>query len=321
MVCLIFYRGWFKTVLNQVFAFWGGLIILLLPSIYYIYNVPMEFLERLSSDGSIQSGWLKANVASTGQNVIQILSGRVIHTFLSLIYYPALDFYGSPTPMLSMITSTFFLVGLGISLIKIRNRPFLLLGTVFWGFTLLIGIFTVPPSADSYRMVVVLPFVMMMAAAGVDQILTKIGLDWKQKSKGYVLVAGLVFTLLLITNLRIYFGDFAGRCQYGGNLESRFASYLGSYVGGLAKEKRVYLLSDDIYFYGSHASVDFLSRSHPITNIKDPIDAQTFQKGDIIIASPVRIGELETWIGAHPGSDSQYKYDCNKTILLEYAAP
>jgi 4-amino-4-deoxy-L-arabinose transferase-like glycosyltransferase len=321
LLCLIVYPRWFKTIIDQVAAFWGSLIILMLPSIYYYLNSPNEFLSRINLDGTFQSGWLAATMAQTGQNFFQVLVGRVIHVFLSLIYYPALDFYGSPTPMLSLITSSFFLVGLGFALVKIRNRPVLLLNTVFWGFILMIGILAIPPSADSYRMVVTLPFAMLLAAVGIDQILTLFGLEWQKSALRYSSVISILFLLLLVSNMGTYFGEFAGRCQYGGDLMSRFASYLGSYVGKVDKITPVYLLSDNIFFYGTHPSVDFLSQYHPVTNITDAVETHSFQKGDILIASPNRIGELETWIHMHPGGLAHYHYDCNKTILLDYQVP
>ena len=115
IIALIFLRRWFLTVLRQCAAFWGGFAVMILPEFFFIIRNPNEFFNRISQDGTFQSGWLAQTVINTGQNPVQVLAGRVVHAFLSLIYYPALDFYGSNIPMLTIFASVFFLAGLGIS--------------------------------------------------------------------------------------------------------------------------------------------------------------------------------------------------------------
>lgn len=321
ILCLVFHRRWLKSVLPQVAAFGGGLIILLLPALYRYLAVPMDLIARLNMEGTFQSGWLEMTVAQSGQSAVQVLLSRVTHAFLSLIYYPSLDFYGSRIPMLSMITSVLFLIGLATAAMKIKQRPTLLVLTVLVGFVLMIGLFAIPPSADSYRVVVVLPLAMILAGVGIDAILDLFGLGWRKSRAAYAAASGILMVLLFFTNAQIYFGDFYGRCQFGGDMMSRFASYLGSYVRQYDRSTPVFLLSDDLYFYGSHPSVDFLSGSHPITNIQDPVDTQSFASEEVIIATPHRVEELQEWVDAHPGGKVQYLYDCNYTILLGYQVP
>jgi hypothetical protein len=320
-VAFLFLRGWIKPAWRQVLAFWGGLGIMLLPEIYYALTHSNEFFSRLSADGTFQSGWLAKTMASTGQSAIHILADRILHSFLSLIYYPAFDFYGSPVPMLTLVAAALFLVGMGICLWRTRSPGYLLLNGYFYGLMFAIGIFAIPPSADSYRMLMVLPAAVIMAAIGLDQLLQAIGLGWETKRVGYSLATGFVLLSLLTTNLWTYYGDFAGRCLYGGDLQGRFASYLGSYAHTVRPEDSIILLSDDIYFYGSHASVDFLSQGRKITNLKDPVDTLQPQAGDTIIASPNRFAELQTWAIQHPGGELHFFYDCTKIIMISYQFP
>ncbi|MBE0682410.1 MAG: glycosyltransferase family 39 protein [Anaerolineales bacterium] len=321
LILLLFYRPWFRQRFSQAAVFWGGFLITILPEAYYIFSTPNEFFNRLGADGTFQSGWLASTMQLTGQSALEILSGRFLHAFLSLIYYPALDFYGSPSPMMSMISSTMFLAGAGIALWRIRNPAYLLLNGYFWGATFSIAIFATPPSADSYRMLMALPAAFIMATLGLDQILDLLGLGWKSARNAYVFVVSAILVSLFIFNLWTYYGDFAGRCRFGGNLVGRFASYLGGYAGTIDNELQVYLLSDSQYFYGSHASTDFLSERRKITNIPDSLDLFNPVSGETIIASPERIPELEAWARAHPGGQLNYRYDCDTTILLAYRVP
>ena len=166
-----------------------------------------------------------------------------------------------------------------------------------------------------------LPAAFTMAALGLDQILELLGLGFKNARNAYTFSVSAILASLLIFNLWTYYGDFAGQCRFGGDLPGRFASYLGSYAKTIDNELSVYLLSDDLYFYGSHASTDFLSESRKITNFPDPIDLLNPVSGETIIANPQRIPELETWARAHPGGQLHYRYDCSNTILLTYQVP
>lgn len=179
----------------------------------------------------------------TGQSVVEILFGRVTHAFLSLIYYPAFDFYGSPAPMLSMISTVIFLAGLGIVLWRLKHPAYLLLNGYFWAATVAIGIFAIPPSADSYRMLMALPAAMIMAAIGLEEILEMLGITWENKRYAYTVSVCIVFVSLIVFNLWTYYFDFAGRCRFASNTEGRFASYFGgNWLRLIVKNKFIYLV-------------------------------------------------------------------------------
>lgn len=318
---LIFHRGWFKPRLPQALAFWGGLIIFVLPTAYYAFQKPNFFLDRITMDGTFQSGWLELTMSLTGKGAAQILFERVVHAFLSLFYYPAYDFYGSPVPMVSLISSVFFLAGLGIALWRIRDHNYLLLNGYLWGSVVAISIFATPPSADSYRMLMALPAVMTLAALGLDQILEFMGFRENQAGGVYRFAVGAILASLIIFNLWTYYGDFAGQCRFADDRPGRFASYLGSELDGISNEQNVYLLSDDEYWHGTHSSAMFLSNNRPVTNFEEPVDTLDVVSGETIIAPPSRIEELELWMRLRPGGAIHYEYDCTETILMSYRVP
>lgn len=316
----IFYRRWLKERLKQTTVFLGVFILQMAPSFYYMLKNPAEFMNRLSQDGTF-NGWLEREMAATGYSALQILFNRFIHAFLSLTYYPAFDFYGTPSPTMSVVTSVLFFVGLMIALLRVRRRRYLMLNGYFWGATFAVGIFAVPPSADTYRMLMALPAASIMAALGLDQILDAFGFDWKTHRSAYLTSASAIIASLMIFNLWTYYADFAGKCRFGADLTGRFAYYLGSYAGGVDNENTIYLLSDSILFYGSHASTDFISHRRKVTNVPDAVDTIDAISGETIIAIPNRIEELETWARHHPGGKLNYIYDCDSLIMLAYRIP
>ena len=318
LISFFLLRSWFKPALRQTLVFWAGWAILFIPKAVDIAIRPHEFFDRMNANGVFQTGWLENTMAGTGKGAVEILAGRVSHAFFSLLYYPALDFYGVRVSMLGFILAVLFLLGLGVALWRTRSPGVLLLNGYFWAPTLAIGLFAIPPSADSYRMLITIPPVMIIAAMGLDQLLRSFGVSWPVSKYAYSFWTAGVIAGMLVFNLWTYFGDFASRCVYGDNLEGRFASYLGLYTSDITSELTIYLLSDENFFYGSHDSASFLNRGREIINIPKPVDTFDFVSGETVIAPPSRIPELEEWVRSHPGGELHYRYDCDNAILLAY---
>jgi hypothetical protein len=318
---LLFFRKSFVQPVRTMAVFWGGLAVTVLPETVFAATHANEFFNRLNNDGTFQSGWLAAQMAATGQSATSILSGRVAHAFLSLLYYPAIDFYGSPVSVLSLFTSVLFLIGLAYALWRTRSVELLLLNGYFWVGPIAIGLFSIPESADSYRVLMILPAAMLLAAIGLDTILDTMGMAWTRRRLVYAGVTAFLMINLLAFNQWAYWVDFAGKCRYGGDQQTRFASYLGKYLASLAPLEPTYLLSNDVFRFGTHPSAEFLSSGKTAVNVPDSIDSITPVAGDILIASPDRIDELLAWVRAHPGGRLDTYYDCQKLFLVAYHVP
>lgn len=321
LLAVLFLRGRNRPQGAQIVAFLGGVALILLPEVSYAFAHPEAFFDRLNFNGAQGSGWLQTEMLLTGKSVGQIWAERITHVFLSFIHYPAVEFYGSSVPVLSMFTAIFFLLGLVYVLGYLRTRGYLLLNGYFWGVVISLGLFAIPAEADSYRVLMALPAAFIIASLGLDQVLQRLGLGWTQAPKRYAALVSLLLFSVFFFNLWVYFIDFAGRCRYGSDPETRFASYLGQYVSQVDHTSSVYLLSDEIFFYGSHASPDFLTNFRPIENFPAPVDAFSPLGGETLIASPARQAELFQWAKEHPGGHLDFEYDCDNLLLLAYKLP
>jgi hypothetical protein len=303
-----------------VAAFWLGVLITALPQAVYAVRHPDNFFARMNLDGTFQSGWLEREVASTGQSALTILAGRVTHAFLVLNHLPSVDFYGARIPVLDLITGSLFLIGLVYSLCYTRDSRRLLLNGYFWSLLLAIGIFAIPPTADSYRMLVALPAVILLAALGLEQILPLLSLAGTERQGARRVVLSALLAAVLVLNWRAYFVDFGMRCRYGMDRATRFASYMGNYLKAVDEETTVYLLSDEELRYGTHVSADFLSGGNPVTNWTDPVEALVPNANTVVLAGPSRHEELRVWARAQATGEVTGITDCEQPMLLVYEA-
>ncbi len=320
LVAAVLCRPLVQRAWRQVGVLAGALAVSALPALVYAIRTPEQFLARLNSDGTFQSGWLAEQVAQTGRGPAAVLADRVVHAFLSLNYYRASDFYGAPIPLLDVVTSILFVLGLLYCLLRTRCPRELMLNGWFWGATVSIGVFSIPASADSYRMLIALPPALVMAAIGLDQVATLLA-PYTVPRRARLMVTGAALVAAGTLNVRTYFIDFAAQCRYGGDPQTRFASYLGSFLRPLDREMTVYLLSDNIFQYGTHSSVDFLSNRLPVTNVPEPVDTVVFEPNTAVIAIAERADELRVWARAHPGGELERQYDCEELMLLAYVIP
>ncbi|MBI3361871.1 MAG: glycosyltransferase family 39 protein, partial [Chloroflexi bacterium] len=321
VVAAVLDRPLIQSAARPLAAFWGGSVLMAFPLIVTAWLKPQDVFARLNADGTFQSGWLARTMAETGQSAARILAGRVAHAFLSLNYYPAQDFYGARIPMLDVLTGVLFVLGLGYALWRTRDYRHLLLNGYFWSATVAIGVFSVPPSADSYRMLIALPAAILLAALGWEQVLGVLSLAGPDRAAARVAFSAFVISAVLLINVRAYFVDFAAKCRYGGDLQTRFASYLGNYLRTLDSETKVFLLSDDALRYGTHSSVDFLSGGLPVTNVPDPATSLQPGANSAVIAVPSRADELKAWAGERRDGYLHREYDCDSLMLSAYRIP
>jgi hypothetical protein len=161
-----------------------------------------------------------------------------------------------------------------------------------------------------------------MAGLGLDVLLTAAApLTTRTGRWAWAGLAAFVLGGLLVMNVWTYTVDFSGRCRYGGDPQTRFASYLGRYLGQLERDTNVTLLSDDVFRYGTHSSVDFLSNNFPVANVAEPAASLSLTAHSAIIAPPPRANELKFWAAQHPGGALHYEYDCSTLMMLVYRMP
>jgi 4-amino-4-deoxy-L-arabinose transferase-like glycosyltransferase len=299
--------------------FFGSILLLALPGLAWIYNHPAGFAQRFIEEGSIQSGWLMHQVEVTGKPVFLILWDRFTHVCMSIFILPFQDFYWVPVPVLDMITAMLFAIGAFLALRRTRDPKILLLNGWFWSGVVAIALFAVPPSADSYRLFMVLPAMCVLAALGWAHI-TSLAERLAQENWRMV-VSTTVIMVVLVTglNLKTYFLDFGRSCLYGSaNYSTRKASLLGDYLRVQPAFDQAYLLEENDFYYTQNPALDFLSGSIPMINIPDPFTAPDAHGSTLFIIPSSREYErlaVETFA---PGGQFTRVTDCGTLMFLAY---
>ncbi len=299
--------------------FFGSILILAFPALLWSFYHADSFAARWAKEGSIQSGWLTNEVLTTGQPFFLILWQRFSHACLSIFVLPFQDFYWAPAPVLDLITGALFVVGTFLALRRTRDPRILLLNGWFWSGVVAIGLFAIPAAADSYRLLMVLPAMCILAALGwahITSLAERLAkADWRMVMSSSVILIMLVAAL----NLKIYYIDFGRSCLYGGtNVSTRTASLLGDYLRNQPAFDQAYLLGDNIFYYGIHPSLDYLSGSLPVTNLPQPFVGPGAHGSTLFIIVPSREYELATVRQFAPDGTSTRVTDCGRLMFLAY---
>lgn len=308
--------------LPRMAALAGAIVVSGLPMARWALEHPEEFGARANQVGVIQSGWLANEAAATGVPAWQILGRLLLDAFLTVSHYPAEAFYRSSYPMLDFAAGAFFFLGLGYSLLRIRDARFLMLNGWFWSGIVVGGALVVLPSLAAYRVLIVLPAAILFASVGVNKTI-EMAERVLALTPRWPAVAMVCFLLVSAAiNVKAYWVDWAPKCAYE-DPATRFASQMGSYLATQPSKSQVFLMGEPFIHYGIHQSIDFLDGKMPVQDILEPLVAPPALSVDpgrpiIFVATPQREPELQFVVQAWPNGTRLLIRDCDHVSMIIY---
>lgn len=310
--------------IGGLLAFAGGLIVIGAPMGWWAYTHWDEFMARANQIGIIQSGWLANEAKTTGHSQLSIFLDLLRQAFLTVNYYPALAGYNSKYPTLDFVSGAVFILGLAYSLYHATDRRHLMLQGLFWAGVVVGGALIELPAPSGYRILIVFPAICIFVGLAWDQLM-ELGSKAVAATRFNQTAPTLVFIALIGgLNFKAYFIDYAPNCLYE-DLNTRYASYMGSYAAKLGPTYAPYSLSAPRVLYGIHKSVDFLTGGLPITDIVDPLTGPpTFidpHSRAVFFFTPERENELTFVQSYMPGGKVDRLYDCGNLIMIAYVVP
>lgn len=267
-------RSLFKGNLPTLIVGAIAVVLIISPMALWGFFYPNEFASRMSLDGTFASGWLEREADMTGKSEAMILlslAGLALATFYR---DPFLDFYGIGVPTFDVVSRVFWGIGLFLALIRTWNTRIVLLNGWFWGGLVALGIVTIPPSTYHYRLLVVFPVACIFVGMAIDWVIENIEqlLLLKPQLNRYLEYGVILLFIVAVTpiNINTYFVNFLESCQFVGR-NTRQADMYGTYLYSVPNSAKIYVLPTDIFIYGTHRSVDYLSNRKKIENITTPL--------------------------------------------------
>lgn len=150
-------------------------IVIALPQYLYYRAVPQVYMERVNQYGIVQNGWLMNQAAATGQNPLTVLGGQVWRGLLAFnAGMDSSNLYGVMTPFIRSLWAAFYLLGIGLALLKWREVKYQIL-LVWLGVTLLFAAALMESPPASHRILIATPAVVVLTALAMVWLVDVVG--------------------------------------------------------------------------------------------------------------------------------------------------
>jgi Dolichyl-phosphate-mannose-protein mannosyltransferase len=253
-------RG-FRADWPKLLLFAAAMWVVVLPTAVHFLEHPDVGFGRLNQVGVVPSGWLDREAARTGTPAAFVLVRQILRSFAIVVSSPAAEgFYNSPKPLLDLLWTIAFLIGLMFSWIRPFDPRHVLLNIWFWSVIVFGGAFVLPPPAAE-RFLLAAPAVAVFAALGVWSVWSLVGRIWRNQrlATGGAFATGI---LMALSSLTFYFGEYT-RGYYFTDTNSEVGTELGRYLALSPRGAYVYFTGLPRMWYGSIPSSVFLSRGLP----------------------------------------------------------
>jgi hypothetical protein len=222
---------------------------------------------------------------------LRVLWIQTVHT-LSVFNYrgDTSGQYGFREPILTPLTSAFFILGLAYSLSQWRRWEHFFLNLWFWA-TIVTGNILTTDAPFTPRLVGMVPVLFIFAGLALDKIREQLSQAFRSKGKRYFAsVTALTLLLIACTNGDAYLNRYIGKQKpMSGSTE------LARYIRTLGPEYRTYLLGAP-HLYFSFSAIRFIARGSEgvdVHNVADEIPIRsTVEKEVVFILLPSHVDAL-----------------------------
>ncbi len=146
-----------------------ALVIVAGPILSFALAHPDDWNARVNQIGIIQSGWLAREPGLTGKSTARILAEQFLRSAGAFhVYADRTVWYGADRPLLGFLAGILALLGMAWAVAHWRERRYFLVLIWFWGVILTGGMLTESPPS-SQRLVMAIPAVCLLVAAGLEQ--------------------------------------------------------------------------------------------------------------------------------------------------------
>lgn len=281
---------------RKLFAMLGLMVLGLAPMIVWGLYHPDNFMARLSTDGSVVTGWVAREAASKGISSIQQILEMYQYALATFISVPFGDFYHANVPTLDIVSAGLFVVGLIMVHNRLHTQRMLMVLGWFWGGVTALAVFTIPFSTYHYRLLVVLPVAYVCVAIAFEWIAGLLEQKLTRTTVNVLLV--LILAGITWQNHTIYRSELATVCRYGGDIQTRQAGVLANHLFAMRLQGGTVVIygNSDGFYFGPWRSLTFLNPQLEFYNsgeLGDSVSVASVLPA-YAVAIPERRSELES---------------------------
>jgi 4-amino-4-deoxy-L-arabinose transferase-like glycosyltransferase len=315
--------GFFRSHLRHLGTFLAATVLTVAPMAVFFMQHLQDFNSRFSQVSIIQSGWLAAQLATTGRSLGAILMDQVTRSTLVYIAQPAYaGFFNSPEPYLTFVGSLLFLIGMGVAFQRLRDVPFTLLLTWFWSVVMIGGVLTIGPPANT-RMIMTAPAVALFLALGLAKLMDLLAYVrvpdlWQSRLSAVIVVA------LVVQNGFFYFGPYRAG-YYFDDANAEVAMQVGKELQALGPKYTLCMMGLPRMFSG-FPTIPFLAPNNPRIDLDPANIAAADLKGYVpalIVATPDNLPSLLELSKRYPGGtwESVQSKMLREVLYFAYVLP
>lgn len=235
---------------TNVFLLLISSVILFLPQLVYFLQNPSIFTGRIdtvSIFNHLPEYYERYHVS----DILGVLFWQLINTLKVFNFGGDIGFYfyGYQGGLLAPIVGVLAVIGLFLSLIKIRKDKYLFFLIWLLAIVILGGTITVD-APSSQRLLGLIPVLFLFAGVTLEQLM-------KYKIQYLKTILVILFIINGIWDYKIYFKDYIN--SQAGWAQREPATQIAYYLKSLGPEWKVYMLRENTWLYFHHGTIRFLN--------------------------------------------------------------
>jgi 4-amino-4-deoxy-L-arabinose transferase-like glycosyltransferase len=265
------------------------------PLLLFFANHPDDYNARMVLTSIVHSDWFPHEVQN-GRGAPEIIIEQLRLGFGAYTFVPERStFYDTGMPLLDHTSSTLFLLGTLLALVRVRRVESGLLlgwlaGTALFGGVLMI-------SLSSPRYVTAAPALCLLMALAVAQLGELLRWTARLPRPATLAAMGLCVAALSAWNLQFYFREYTPLGRYGG-VNTEVSSAIAAFLREQPADTYAYMFGAP-RLYVDNGTVRFAAPHARATNVMEPIDtpadlaALPQDARPLFIFLPERLAELD----------------------------
>lgn len=287
-------RDWrkFRMKLAYILSTSIGFLVAVLPLASFYIKHPQEFAAPFRRV-SILGPWLEKEMLLTGDPAWVIMASQFRKAALAFTHINLRSWYNPDHPMLLVLPSVLFLIGIVLLLMKLFRPKYTWIG--IWLLSA-IGIAALSESTPAaQRLTFVAPAVAIVVAIPIEISMRAFSAAFPRKARFSAIAAIVLIIAVIAGEIHFYFAEYSGNRKFS-DINTETADAVAYYLRELEPEPTVHFFGPPRMGFFSHSNLPYLAPNAIGFDVREPLqEPAEFTLGNptIFIFIPERSQELD----------------------------